>query len=200
MKENSEVFIRYFHKNINFCIGNSIFPSDLKVADVTPVFKKKSKNSKDNYRPISILPVSKIYERCFYSQMQTYFDDILSKYQCGFRKRFNAQHCLISMIEKWKESVDNGGAFGALMADLSKAFDCLHNELLIAKLEACGFDIKSVKLIQQYLSNRKQRVKVGNAYSSWKGILMEFHRDQSLVRLFSIFFFGTYFFSSKASQ
>ena len=188
MKENSEVFIRYFHKSINFCIGNSIFPSDLKVADVTPVFKKKSKNSKDNYRPISILPVSKIYERCFYSQMQTYFDDILSKYQCGFRKRFNAQHCLISMIEKWKESVDNGGAFGALMADLSKAFDCLHHGLLIAKLEACGFDIKSVKLIQRYLSNRKQRVKVGNAYSSWKGIFMEFHRDQSLVRLFSIFF------------
>ena len=87
---------------------------------------------------------------------------IYLKYQCGFRKGFNAQHCLVSMIEKWKESVDSGGAFGALMTDLSKAFDCLHHELLIAKLDAYGFDIKSVKLIQQYLSNRKQRVKVGN--------------------------------------
>ena len=47
--------------------------------------------------------------------------------QCGFRKGFKAQHRLVSMIEKWKESVDNGGAFGALMADLSKAFDCLHH-------------------------------------------------------------------------
>ena len=53
------------------------------------------------------------------------------------------------MIDKWKESVDSGGAFGALMTDLSKAFDCLHHELLIAKLDAYGFDIKSVKLIQQ---------------------------------------------------
>ena len=64
LKENSKVFVRYFHKNIIFCIENSIFPSDLKVADVTPDLKKKSKTSKDNYRPISILPnISKIYER-----------------------------------------------------------------------------------------------------------------------------------------
>ena len=55
LKENSELFARYFHKNINFCIENSIFPSDLKVVDVTPAFKKKSKTSKDNYRPSSIL-------------------------------------------------------------------------------------------------------------------------------------------------
>ena len=79
--------------------------------------------------------------------MQTYFDNLLSKYECGFRKGFKAQHCQVSMIEKWKESVDSGGAFDALMTDLSKAFDCLHHELLIAKLDACGFDIKSVKLI-----------------------------------------------------
>ena len=130
---------------------------------MTPAFKNKSKTSKDNYRPISILPnISKIYERCLYKQVQAYFDNLLSKYQCGFRKGFNAQHCLVSMIEKWKESVDSGEVFGALMTDLSKAFDCLHHELLIAKLDTYGFDIKSVKLIQQYLSNRKQRVKVGN--------------------------------------
>ena len=67
------------------------------------------------------------------------------------------------MVEKWKESADSCGAFGTLMTDLSKAFDCLHHELLIAKLDAYGFDKKSVKLIQQHLSNRKQRFKVGNA-------------------------------------
>ena len=91
LKENPEVFARYFHKNIHFCIDNSIFPSDLKVADATPAFKKKSKTSKYNYRPISILPnISKLYERCLYNQMPTYFDNILSKYQCGFCKGFNA--------------------------------------------------------------------------------------------------------------
>ena len=145
---------RYFQKNKYFSTENSIFPSDLKIADVAPAFKKTSKTSNDNYRPISILPnISKIHDRCLYKQMQTYFDDILSKYQCGFGKGFNAQHCLVSMIEKWIKSVDNGGTFGALMTDLSRAFDCLHHGLLIAKLHAYGFDMKSVKLIQQYLSN-----------------------------------------------
>ena len=61
-----------------------------------------------------------------------------------------------------KKSIDNGGAFGALMTDLSKAFDCLSHELLIAKLEAYGFDEKSLKLIYNYLSNRKQRVKIND--------------------------------------
>ena len=64
--------------------------------------------------------------------------------------------------------MDNGGVFGALMTDLTKAFDCLYHELLIEKLDAYGFDVKPMKLILYYLSNRKQWVKVGNAYSSWK--------------------------------
>ena len=54
--------------------------------------------------------------------------------------------------------MDNDGVFGALITDFSKAFDCLHHGLLIAKLDTSGFDVKSVKLIQHYLSNRKQRL------------------------------------------
>ena len=70
LKENSEVFARYIHENINFCMENSIFPSDLKIVDVNPAFKKKSKTSKYNYIRISILPnISKIYERCLQSQI-----------------------------------------------------------------------------------------------------------------------------------
>ena len=78
LKENSEVFARYFHKKINVCIENSIFSSDSKVVDVTPAFRNKSKTS-----IIILLNISKVYERCLYNQMQIYFDDILSKYQCG---------------------------------------------------------------------------------------------------------------------
>ena len=61
-------------------------------------------------------------------------DKVLSKYQCGFRKGCNAQHCLLVMIEKRKKAVDNGNVFGALLTDLSKAFDCLSHDLIIAKL------------------------------------------------------------------
>ena len=75
------------------------------------------------------------------------------------------------MIEKWKKIVDDGGVFGALLTDLSKAFDCIPHDLIIAKLEAYGFHIDALKLIHDYLSSRKQRVKVNDAYSSWKDIV-----------------------------
>ena len=74
-------------------IENSVFPVSLKQADIKPIHKKDSRSDKENYRPVSILPnLSKIYERCLYTQMNKYFDSILSKYQFGFRKRDSAQH------------------------------------------------------------------------------------------------------------
>ena len=67
LRENDEFFAKFFHENFNLCIDVDIFPSDLKIADVTPAYKKKSRYSKDNYRPVSILSnISKIYERCIY--------------------------------------------------------------------------------------------------------------------------------------
>ena len=74
------------------------------------------------------------------------------------------------MIEKWRKSLDNGDIFGAVLADLSKAFDCLPRDLVIAKLKAYGFDEPSLKLMYSYLSEIKQRTKIGNSYSSWEDI------------------------------
>ena len=74
------------------------------------------------------------------------------------------------MIEKWKINLDKAGVCGALLTDLSKAFDCLSHDLLIAKLNAYGLDMFSLKLMRSYISSRKQRVKVNNSYSSWKDI------------------------------
>ena len=65
---------------------------------------KKSKLSKENYRPICILPnVSRIYERCLYDQIATYFARVLVQFLCGFRKVYSAQHCLLAMIKKWEK-------------------------------------------------------------------------------------------------
>ena len=98
-------------------------------------------------------------------------DPLLSKYQCGFRKGRSAQHCLLAMLKKWKNAVDKGKIFGALLTDLSKAFDSLSHDLLIAKLNAYEFSLPALKLVHSYLSNRKQRKKINNAYSSWEEIL-----------------------------
>ena len=70
------------------------------------------------------------------------------------------------MLETWKRSVDKGKVFGALLRDLSKAFDCLDHELLTAKLNAYGFSLPALRLINDYLSNRKQRTKIKNTYST----------------------------------
>ena len=149
-------------------VDSSLFPKALKLAHITTVFKKASKNSKENYRPVSILPnISKIYKRCMCKQISDYLGNFFSKFQCGFRQGISAQHCLLTMIEKRKKCVDKGKTFGALLTDLSKAFDCLLHDLIIAKLNAYGFSLSASKLIHNYLSHRKQRTKINSSYSSW---------------------------------
>ena len=106
---------------------------------MTPVFKKDSRNDVTNYRPVSVLSnLSKVYEKCMFNETTGYIDDILSKYKCGFRKR------------------EEGASFGALLPHLSKAFDCLLHDLLIAKLHAYGFDMPSLKL--QVTENKEFRL------------------------------------------
>ena len=95
-------------------MGN--FPCTIKLANVTPVYKK------GNYRPASMLTnISKVFERYVYNQMSQFFEGIISKYQCGFRKGHSAQHALILLLEKWRCNVDQGRMFEALLTDLSKA-------------------------------------------------------------------------------
>ena len=79
----------------------------------------------------------------------------LLHYLCGFRKGYSTQYCLIAMLEQWKKALDKHNIVGALLTDLSKAFDCLNHKLLIAKLEAYGFDNAALAFISSYLSGRK---------------------------------------------
>ena len=114
IKTNENFFAEAICFYFNKALENAKFPYCLKLSNITPVFKKGARTSKNNYRPVSILPVfSKIFERLLSRQLLEFFDNILSKFQCGFRKGYVTQHCLLLMLEIWKEATDNNKTFGA---------------------------------------------------------------------------------------
>ena len=96
------------------------------------------------------------------NNFQSFFGSTLSKFQCGFRKGYGAQNCILVMLETWKEVTDNNKIFGALLTDLSKAFNCLSHELLIAKLHAYwswfSFIENTTRLIDKWKTKNKSRL------------------------------------------
>ena len=172
IKEILDVFADFIYENLNDSISQSLFPSVLKLVNITRVPKKVSKSKKDHYLPIWVLPnISKIYERFFFKEVSEYFEQFLSKYQFEFRKDFSAQYSLMPMLEKWKSAVDNKKVFATLLTNLSKAFDYLSHDLLIAKLNAHRFRMVVLRLTQNYLSNWKPKSKINTEFSSWEDIL-----------------------------
>ena len=109
-------------------------------AIITPIFKRDKPIYKENYRPISCLSAgSKIFERILHKQIASYMETYSNPYLCDYRKGYCAQYAIMTLLEKWRISHDNKAYGGATLMDLSKAFDTLNHELLIAKLNAYGF-------------------------------------------------------------
>ena len=135
MKASIESCSEVLTKLFNNTILTSNFPDKSKVADVSPIFEKDDPQKSKNYRPVSVLPVvSKAFERLLYKQMSLRVEEYLSPYLCGYRKGFSTQQALLSLLERWKNVLDKKGYGGAVLMDLSKAFDTLRHYLLIAKL------------------------------------------------------------------
>ena len=128
-------------------------------------------------------------------QISEYFETIFSKFQCGYRKGYGTQDCLLAMIVNRKNALDQGKGYGALLTNLSKAFDCIPHDLIVAKLLAYGFSIESLKLINSYLTERKQRAKINDQFSSWMDILFGVPQGSILgPLLFNIFLCDVFLF------
>ena len=104
-------------------------------------------------------------------QINNYITNNLFSYLCGYRKGYNTQQAFISLTEKWKKILDDKGFGNAVLMDLSKAFDTSNHELHTAKLHAYGFNRDSLKLINDYLSNRWQRTRINKSFSSWAELI-----------------------------
>ena len=154
LKENSDLFAQFVLKRYSEVITTSTFPNILKMLILhLSIIKFQKRSTKLSPSILSNLP--KVYAESLFNKIATYFDNILSKYQCGFRKEFSSEQCLIVLVEKG----DKVGSFAAILTNFSKTFGCLLHYFFIAKLHAYGFDMVSLKLNYSYLCGGKQMVK-----------------------------------------
>ena len=149
-----------------------MFPEQFKIANVRPTYKKDKREEIKIYRPVSVLSsFSKIYEKFIQESVTPSMDKFLSGFISAYRKASGANHVLLRLIEKWKSVLDNKNFVRSVLMDLSKASDCITNDLLIAKLHAYGFSGNSLTFFYSYLKRRKQNVKINNTYSPFKELL-----------------------------
>lgn len=157
----------------NSILRSGLFPDELKIARVTVIHKGGSKDDLNNYRPISLLSVfAKILECLIHKRLAAYATDfhLISPKQFGFCKNKSTETALIQIKEKIIENIEQKLFTVGIFLDLRKAFDSVNHRILIEKLNAYGIRGHANNLIQSYLSNRKQFVKLGDYVSELRTI------------------------------
>jgi len=162
LKREMYAFSKLLKPLINESISQGIFPEVLKEANVIPVYKKGPKNNLDNYRPISLLPVlSKVYEKVLNSQITKIIDNgFIDENQFGFRQGHSTEDAVIKFVDKIEKELSKKNNVASVFIDVSKAFDSCDHGILIKKLERTGLNNIGIKLMKEYLKDRKQIVMV----------------------------------------
>ena len=155
--------------NASFAKGH--IPQEWRDATITPVHKKGDRKALTNYRPISLLSViSKVQERIVYDQLYNHIAPYIPVHQSGFCPNDGTELQLSRLLHQISASRECGKSVISCFFDLSKAFDRVWHKGLIAKLEHYGVHEHALQWFKAYLYNRRQRTKVGGAYSSWRTI------------------------------
>ena len=197
LKESVFAYYEKLTDIFNNCIRSGTFPEILKKAEVTPVFKKGDPTSRTDDQPVSTLSnFSKNFEKLICLQLNNY----ILIYLTGFRKNHGTQHALLKMVDTWKTKLNMSHKVGGIYMDLSKAFDSLNHELLIAKLKCYGLDQHAVEFFRSYLSNRYQCCKVNNVLGDWRKIIAGVPQGSILSPLlFNIFLNDIFFFQNDTN-
>ena len=151
----------------NLSFGTGVFPSDLKIANVVPIFKANDEMIFSNYRPVSVLPVfSKLIERLMYNRLIQYINEnkLLYEYQFGFQRGKSTHMALIVLLDKISEALDRGECVMGVFLDFSKAFDTVDHSILLRKMQKYGIQGLALRWFEDYLHDRKQYV----TYNSYK--------------------------------
>ncbi len=165
-------------------INTGILPDKLKIAKILSIYKKDDETHFINYRPISLLhTISKIFDRVIFKQLYNYFLDnkLLYKSQYGFREGLSTANAPYELVDRLTMEMDNKNIPVNIFLDLSKAFDTLNHQILIKKLEYYELNGLLIKLMENYLFNRKQFVEINESNSE----NIKYHKD--LFSLFSIY-------------
>ena len=153
---------------INVAIAECSFPSQWKIAVVTPLHKGGNPNTLTNYRPISVLPIlSKIYEKHILSALHLHLDkhNIISNSQSGFRKKHSCSSAMHHLYSTWSDEIRCKKLLLLIFLDFRKAFDLVNHEILLTKLKRLGITGNFHNIFKSFLSNRTQCVKVGKSFS-----------------------------------
>ena len=132
---------------------------------------KPNKNEISNYRPVSVLNTfSKFYEKVIKKQLVGFMKEYFSPLISAHRTYYSSKH-VIRLLGEWRKKLDDNFVVGAVLTDLSKAFDCIPHDLLIAKFAACGLNEEALIYILSYLSNRNQCVRINDTYCEFGNII-----------------------------
>ena len=204
VKISAEVLSQPLADAINNSISKGVFPDNAKIASVSPIDKQSDdKNKVSNFRPVSVLSTfSKIYEYVIKNQLISVLNNIFSPYLGAYRESYNTQHVFVRLLEEWRENLDNNLRVGRMLMDLSKAFDCIPHDLLIAKLSACEPNGNALKYIYTSIWKTVNNVcvRVNNVCSDFKDLISGVPQGSIAEPVsFNAFLNYFFFYISKAS-
>ena len=143
----------------NLSISIKIFPDDLKVLKVAPVYKSGERENLNNYRPIAVLPtIARVFNKLLYRQLYSYLmnSKSLDDRQFGFRSLHSTALALGKSTDYWLMNIDNGKLNSSIFLGIRKAFDTVNHDILLQKLECYGIKRNELIFFQSYLKNRIQ--------------------------------------------